>query len=235
MACNLRILTVLLAGLWVFGPRGGRVAYAQDANLIEFSDAEYPPEALAERRVGQVVLRLEIDPEGNVTAATVTEPIGHGFDEAARLAALQFRFSPAKRGDTPVAARLLYTYDFRLPEPEVEVASVVPTARHPATWWRQLGCAGVVLASVPLAATRHSAAGLFGSGPRIPTVVAVELAFVALSCVLFALALALRRVQLRRRSEARASDASPNAEYDRATDGSDSGPTERLAAGVVHD
>jgi len=88
--------------------------------LIEFVDADYPPEALAERLEGRVVLRLTIDADGRVTEAEVTEPVGHGFDEAARSAALRFRFAPARRGDVAVPARILYAYEFRLPPPRPE-------------------------------------------------------------------------------------------------------------------
>ncbi len=52
--------------------------------LIDFVEAEYPPEALAARMEADVVLRLSLDAEGRVTAAEVLEPAGRGFDETAR-------------------------------------------------------------------------------------------------------------------------------------------------------
>lgn len=60
-------------------------------------------------------------------------------------------------------------------------------------WWQQLGLAGVVLASVPLLGARLSPAGLFGGGPHIPTVVAVDAALLACGAALVAIAWALRR------------------------------------------
>lgn len=84
--------------------------------LLEFVEAEYPAAALEAGAAGVVVLRLNIDAEGYVTEAEILEPVGHGFDEAARSAALRFRFSPARRGATAVTARILYRYEFRLPE-----------------------------------------------------------------------------------------------------------------------
>lgn len=92
--------------------------------LVDFVDAPYPPEAAAERLEGAVVLRLSIDAEGAVTDVQVEAPAGHGFDEAAVEAARQFRFEPARRGSTPVAARILYTYEFQLP-PEGTIAGTV--------------------------------------------------------------------------------------------------------------
>ncbi|HEU4408787.1 MAG TPA: TonB-dependent siderophore myxochelin receptor MxcH [Polyangiaceae bacterium] len=90
--------------------------------LVEFVDAGYPPEALAARREGRVVLRLTIDVEGRVTQAEVVGAAGEGFDEPARQASLRFRFEPALRGGAPVASRILYTYEFRLPPPEAGAA-----------------------------------------------------------------------------------------------------------------
>ena len=83
--------------------------------LVDFVEAKYPSTAYEAGVEGQVVLKLSIDTEGQVTEADVETPAGHGFDEAAVEAALQFRFEPARRGSTPVAARILYTYDFQLP------------------------------------------------------------------------------------------------------------------------
>ncbi|WP_394836411.1 TonB-dependent siderophore myxochelin receptor MxcH [Pendulispora rubella] len=154
---DIRFPAAFLASLCAFSLGGAGVALAQDTGavgasngaagvqppeLVAFVEAEYPPAALAARREGRVVLRLTLDREGLVIDADVKEPAGYGFDEAARSAALRFRFSPARRGDKPVAARILYTYEFRLPpEPEppaappapgVEQAPGAPAPRPPA-------------------------------------------------------------------------------------------------------
>ena len=94
-----------------------RAAELQPPQLLEFVEAEYPAQALAQGHEGQVLLRLTIDQQGRVTDAEVMKGAGHGFDPAARAAALQFRFAPARRGDTPIPARILYEYGFRLPAP----------------------------------------------------------------------------------------------------------------------
>ncbi|MEZ0312123.1 MAG: TonB family protein [Myxococcota bacterium] len=100
--------------------------------LRESVEADYPPAALAERLTARVVLRLDIDATGMVTAAEVTEPVGHGFDEAARAAVLRFRFQPATRDGNPIASRILYTYLFELePEPEPEPTPALATQPEP--------------------------------------------------------------------------------------------------------
>lgn len=99
--------------------------------LIEFAEAAYPEEARAARREGRVVLKLRIDVEGRVTRAEVAESAGSGFDEPAREAALRFRFTPARRGDKPVAAIILYVYDFRLPPEPAPVEEAPPASAQP--------------------------------------------------------------------------------------------------------
>jgi uncharacterized iron-regulated membrane protein len=58
---------------------------------------------------------------------------------------------------------------------------------------RQLGVAGVLLASTPLLAARVSKAGLLGAGPPIGAVVAVDVALEAAALTLLAVAWSLRR------------------------------------------
>src|SRR5688572_23578327 len=89
--------------------------------LVKFAQAVYPPAAEAKQLEAEVVLALEIDALGNVSAADVVEPAGNGFDEAARAAALQFEFEPARRNGNPVKSRILYRYAFRFePKPAAE-------------------------------------------------------------------------------------------------------------------
>ncbi|WP_437608193.1 TonB-dependent siderophore myxochelin receptor MxcH [Sorangium sp. So ce834] len=102
-------------------PQGAGEARIEPPQLVEGAEAEVPPEARAARREGKVVLKLRIDAAGRVTEAEVVEPMGPGFDEAARAAAFRFLFTPARRDGTPVASRILYAYEFRPPaEPPAE-------------------------------------------------------------------------------------------------------------------
>ena len=93
--------------------------------LVEFQDAPYPPEAEAAAVEGQVLLELEIDETGRVVRADVVQAAGHGFDEAAVEAALQFVFEPAEDETGPIPVILEFTYGFTLDAP-VEDEDVPP-------------------------------------------------------------------------------------------------------------
>ena len=82
--------------------------------IVHFENAPYPKEAESLGLEANVILRLDIDKDGKVTGVSVAEPAGHGFDEAATEAAKKFLFEPARRGTTPVPARILYRYGFTL-------------------------------------------------------------------------------------------------------------------------
>jgi TonB family protein len=82
--------------------------------LVHFESAPHPPEALKQGLEGHPVLKLTIDATGKVTAAEVVEPAGHGFDEAAKEAALKFVYEPATRDGKPIPVQILYRYDFTL-------------------------------------------------------------------------------------------------------------------------
>jgi TonB family protein len=82
--------------------------------IVHFENAAYPPEAEKEGLQANVVLKLTIDKAGNVTAAEVAEPAGHGFDEAAQAAALKFKFKPATRDGVPFAVKIKYGVAFTL-------------------------------------------------------------------------------------------------------------------------
>jgi len=79
--------------------------------------ATYPAQALADKVKGSVtvVVKVEIDASGVVQNATVDNPVGHGFDEAAIAAAKKLEYEPAKRNGTPIASRFLHTYVFTPP------------------------------------------------------------------------------------------------------------------------
>jgi TonB family protein len=82
--------------------------------LLQFVEADYPPDALAQGLTGDVVLRLTIDATGVPTEVTVEQPAGHGFDEAAVAAAKRFRFRPAEVDGQPAPVQILYKYAFTL-------------------------------------------------------------------------------------------------------------------------
>lgn len=120
------VLSVLAAATLTAAPLHAQTgpAAVTPPTLREPVEATYPAAALAGRIEGAPVLLLDLDAEGNVTAAAVVEPAGHGLDEAAREAALRFRFAPARRGDQPIRSRIRYRYVFTLP--------AIPPAAAPA-------------------------------------------------------------------------------------------------------
>lgn len=82
-------------------------------------EAQYPPEALAQQLEGTVVMLIDISEAGAVTDVQVTQPAGHGFDEAAVAAVRQFEFEPAEVDNVPAPVRIEYAYQFvwRAPPP----------------------------------------------------------------------------------------------------------------------
>jgi TonB family protein len=82
--------------------------------LTHFVDPVYPKEALEQGLEAKVVLKLTIDRAGNVTNVEIPEPVGHGFDEAIRDAALQFKFTPATRDGKPFVVKWRFEYQFKL-------------------------------------------------------------------------------------------------------------------------
>jgi TonB family protein len=81
----------------------------------------YPMSALKEHFTESVAvpLVLDVDTQGHVSAATVIEPQGHGFDEAAVTAARALVFEPATRDGKPVPARIKFRYAFAPPAPRL--------------------------------------------------------------------------------------------------------------------
>ncbi|MGK3988248.1 TonB-dependent siderophore myxochelin receptor MxcH [Sorangium sp. So ce136] len=152
------------------GP-GAAEAPIEPPQLVEGAEAEVPPEARAARHEGKVVLKLLIDATGRVTEAEVVGPMGPGFDEAARAAALRFRFTPARRGGTPVASRILYAYEFRLPEePPAEPPPAGIAATGAAAPAAARGAAPAPAAPTGAAARGATPAAATGAAPAEVTV-----------------------------------------------------------------
>ena len=129
--------SVLLAGPWS-APAAAQTGAPVEQGprvppvLLQQAEAIYPEQALRERLEATVGLQLTIDVEGRVAEATVIEPAGHGFDEAARLAALNFRFTPARQGERAVRARIRYPFTFKLPAESAVPLPSAPLVAEPA-------------------------------------------------------------------------------------------------------
>jgi TonB family protein len=92
-------------------PGGPRLT--RPPKLLSAPQPVYPPEALAAGLSAAVTLQLDLDAAGRVTAVSVTGPAGHGFDEAARDAAVQMTFQPAEIDGQPGAIRIEYVMRFQ--------------------------------------------------------------------------------------------------------------------------
>jgi len=86
----------------------------REAKPIQTVRAAYPPMALRAGMESDVSLKIEVDPQGNVTKAEIIRSGGAGFDEEALKAVKQSRFEPAQRDGKNVAAEFTYIYRFRL-------------------------------------------------------------------------------------------------------------------------
>ncbi len=83
--------------------------------VITHVDAQYPASALASRKHGDVTLALTVDVDGHVSKVDVLSSGGADLDEAALVAARQWTFVPAKRGDKPLASRIRVPFHFAPP------------------------------------------------------------------------------------------------------------------------
>jgi len=95
-------------------------------------EAQYPAEALTQQLEGTVVMLIDISETGAVTDIQVTQPAGHGFDEAAVAAVRQFEFEPAEVDNVPAPVRIEYAYQFVWRAPPPPEGTEVGQAPEPA-------------------------------------------------------------------------------------------------------
>lgn len=85
------------------------------ANYAHNPKPEYPTIAKSRGWQGKVLLRVKVSAQGLSEAVAVEQSSGHEIlDEAAMEAVKQWRFIPAKRGDTPVASSVIVPIVFSL-------------------------------------------------------------------------------------------------------------------------
>ncbi|MDD1942679.1 MULTISPECIES: energy transducer TonB [Pseudomonas] len=78
---------------------------------------EYPPLALRRSWEGSVGLRIKVLPNGRAGSVEVIKSSGkQALDDAAVEAVRNWKFVPAKRGDTPIEGFATQTIAFKLPE-----------------------------------------------------------------------------------------------------------------------
>jgi TonB family protein len=91
-----------IANVRVYGVSGGVIA----PEPIYRPDPPPPADNPKARYSGSMVLAVTLDAQGNVTDARVVRPVGRGLDEDILDTVKMWRFTPAMRGGTPVAARV---------------------------------------------------------------------------------------------------------------------------------
>lgn len=92
-----------------------RVEARVDTNYLDNPRPAYPPMSRRLGEEGTVLLRVEVNAAGEATAVTLEKSCGFPrLDEAARRAVLQWRFLPARRGDTALTSTVLVPVSFAL-------------------------------------------------------------------------------------------------------------------------
>lgn len=85
------------------------------ANYAHNPKPDYPTIAKSRGWQGKVLLRVKVSAQGLSDAVTVEQSSGHELlDESAIEAVKQWRFIPAKRGETPVASSVIVPIVFTL-------------------------------------------------------------------------------------------------------------------------
>jgi protein TonB len=96
------------------GPSTPSSRLSAQPRLLAQPEVPYPPEARKASVEGKVILALAIARDGSVAQARVLSEPGAGLGEAARQAALRFRFSPALLEGEAVETEIRFTYTFVL-------------------------------------------------------------------------------------------------------------------------
>lgn len=72
----------------------------------------YPKEVIPDKRPGMVLLKIDVDAKGRVTAVDVIESTALIFESQARQAARQWSFEPARRDGVNVPATIVVPVEF---------------------------------------------------------------------------------------------------------------------------
>lgn len=85
-----------------------------DADYLHNPAPAYPSYSRRMKERGTVLVLVQVSPQGNASQVTLHQSSGYErLDEAALEAVKQWRFVPAKRGATPVAASVVVPIEFK--------------------------------------------------------------------------------------------------------------------------
>ena len=82
--------------------------------LIYQPDPEFSEEARKAKYQGEVVVSLIVDAAGRPTHLKIVRQLGMGLDEKALEAVQQYKFRPARKGNTPVPVELNVAVNFQI-------------------------------------------------------------------------------------------------------------------------
>jgi TonB family protein len=82
--------------------------------LLQSAEPAYPEAQRQNGQAASVGLLLTLDAEGHVQDASISQSGGPDFDNAALAAAQNLVFAPALHGETPVACKIPFRFDFQL-------------------------------------------------------------------------------------------------------------------------
>lgn len=99
--------------------------------LVRSVEPTYPESERARGSSATVGLVLTIDSEGKVTDAVVSESASPDFDAAAISAAKELVFTPARMGETAIAAKIPFRFEFALQPRAAPAPAPVPVAPPP--------------------------------------------------------------------------------------------------------
>jgi protein TonB len=85
------------------GPITGHEVHV--AYPVVYPDPPVERSALPRDLIGDVVIEVTIDPQGNVVATKIVQAIGHGIDEKIEATLRRWHYQPATLDGTPVASR----------------------------------------------------------------------------------------------------------------------------------
>jgi TonB family protein len=104
----------LMAEAAAGGPQESSKAGVTEPVAISMTQPAYTKEAREAKITGTVELVCTIHTDGSVTVEQVAKGLGYGLDEAARDAASQWKFIPAKKDGVPVSTVVNILVNFSL-------------------------------------------------------------------------------------------------------------------------
>jgi protein TonB len=98
------------------GPGGNGDSDLKEAGVFQSAVPVYPKAALNQDWAGTVVVDVTLDAVGNPTRFEVVRSTGHEILDQAFIRTLKtgYRYTPPKRGNTPVEGKIRVTYTFEL-------------------------------------------------------------------------------------------------------------------------